>query len=338
MKNQLLTKWKRFDFYQSIFALLTWITIPSSLLFLPNVLNFFEWADKRDIKTAQWSDLGIIIGAAISQLILSSLVKRVAWSYIFENLDDKYQGEDRVERASRVTKLVYDFIFYTTSTVFAFYAFGSTYIIPKSFFGKGECSALFQDYPTKPNIPFLNEYYLYQLGNHGYRLIHHVIVARHEPKFYEMLLHHYAALCLIAYSYLFNFTPTGSMILILHDASDIFLCSVRAYDSMRNKNKILWYGGAIGVLVAWIYCRLIFFPACLIKECTHHRETFPNWEIVGTPYTWKIGLLWVLLVLHTYWVGVLIYIASQSLKKKTIKLSSHTKRQNLVSKEITKDD
>jgi len=332
MKAALLQKWKRFDFYQSIFAVITWLAIPSSFYFVPTIFRFFDWAEKHNVQPAQWSDAYIIIGAAFSQHILYSLINRSSWSYIYENLDDKYQGEDRVDRATRVTKLVYDLVFYTTSTVFAFYAFGNSGIIPKSFFGVGDCSALFSEYPNKPNIPFLNEYYLYQLGNHGYRLVSHIIKSRHEPKFYEMLLHHYAALCLIMYSYFFNFTQLGSMVLISHDASDIFLCSVRAYDSMRNKNKYIWGFGAIAVLAAWIYARLIFFPACLIKECMHHCGTFPNWEVVGTLFRWKIGLLCVLLVLHVYWVGVLIYISMQSLKRKTVKLSSNMKRQHLMKK------
>jgi len=59
--------------------------------------------------------------------------------------------------------MVYDFIFYTTTFIFAFYSFSHTNIIPKSLlgFGGGECKDLFETYPRKPVVPYFNEFYLY---------------------------------------------------------------------------------------------------------------------------------------------------------------------------------
>jgi len=137
--------------------------------------------------------------------------------------------------------LIYDTLFYTTSTVFAFYSFSHTNIIPKALFGSGECSALFEGYPNKPDIPYFNEFYLYQMGNHLYRLINHWIVFRNDVKFYEMHLHHWVAFWLIAYSYLLNYTHLGGIVMILHDFGDIFLSGSRVYDALRNKVKLIWY-------------------------------------------------------------------------------------------------
>jgi len=78
------------------------------------------------------------------------------------------------------------------------------------------------------------------MGNHLYRLVNHWIVFRHEPKFYEMHLHHWVAFWLIAYSYLLNYTHLGGIVMILHDFGDIFLSGGRVYDALRNKIKAIW--------------------------------------------------------------------------------------------------
>jgi len=302
---------------------------------MPNVFMFFEWADKNKVKTAEWSDLGIIIGSCFVQLFLYLIVKKTCRRYIYISLDDKYQGDDKLERVARVVRYFYDELFYTTTTFFAFYAFANTVIIPKSFFGSGECSNLFSEYPNKPSIPYLNEFYLYQLGNHLYRLINHAATARHEARFYEMFLHHYVTFALIFYSYLFNYTHHGAMTMILHDFGDIFLCGLRAYDSFKIKIKVVWYFGIIGTLITWIYSRILFLPGCMINACFGHIEDLNNGlyhvsDITKVPFAWLTGLLFVLLILHTYWLFALVYVCWKSLTKKSIKLSANPKRQLLL--------
>ena len=54
---------------------------------------------------------------------MSVIVKRTSYGFVYENLEDKYQGEERITRVDKVVKLIYDTLFYITSTVFAFYCF-----------------------------------------------------------------------------------------------------------------------------------------------------------------------------------------------------------------------
>jgi len=321
----------KFNFYQNLFAFLSWIVVPSSFLFIPNVIEFFKLAKKNNLQTAELSDLYVVIGCAFFQFFFCLVVKKSCSRFVYENLEDKYQGEERVQRVDKIVKLTYDSLFYTTSIVFAYCAFSHTYVIPKSLFGEGDCMGIFRDYPSKPTIPYFNEYFLYQLGNHIYRLVNHIVVARQEPKFYEMFLHHYVALMLNGYSYLFNYTAMGGIVLIMHDVGDIFLSAGRAYDSMKNKIKPIWYTFMVGTLISWIYTRLLFLPICLMTSVhSVAREPKDVWEIIGTAYLWMESLLGVLLVLHAYWVGVLIYIGYQSLTKGTIVLTANPKRQKLV--------
>jgi len=281
------------------------------------VTEFFKYAAKHNIVTAELSDFGIVIGSAFFQYFLFLSIKRNFGRFLSENIDEKYQGEERLARVEKMSKLMYDSIFYSSASGFAFYCFMNTNVIPKYLFGQGECDSLFDGYPHKPQIPIFNEFYLYQMGNHLYRLIHHWIVSRKDEKFYEMHLHHWIAFWLIAYSYLLNYTNLGGIVIILHDVADIFFSSGRVYDSLRNKIKVIWYGCAISILISWIYSRLIFFPACVIYTCWTHMEAWGDlWPIVKMQYYFMFSLLLVLLILHTYWVVVFIKLAAAPGSKK----------------------
>jgi len=94
-----------------------------------------------------------------------------------------------------------------------------------------------------------------------------------------MHLHHWVAFWLIVYSYLLNFTHMGGIVMICHDFGDIFLTLARTYDALRNKKKVIWYTFFALVLWSWIYCRLVFFPTCVIKT---------SWDVMGTWEVWPI--------------------------------------------------
>ena len=51
----------------------------------------------------------------------------------------------------------------------------------------------------------------------------------YENKYYEFLLHHGMASFLIMFSYMTNALDNGSVVLFIHDFSDIFLIVLRVY-------------------------------------------------------------------------------------------------------------
>ena len=321
----------KINFYQNLFAIVTWIVIPTSFIYIPDVIKFIKYSTEHGLSTPDLSDIAIVIASAIFQFFLFLIVKTLSGRFVYQYLDDKYQGDERLRKANGIIKLIYDNVFYTTSTVFAFYHF-SNQAIPKSLFGQFECDALFTEFPNKPSIPYFNEFYLYQLGNHLYRLVNHAVIARKEPKFYEMFLHHYVAFWLIFYSYLLNYTLMGGIVLITHDIGDIFLTFGRAYDSFKNKIKSIWFANYILILASWIYTRLYVFPKCLIWNCWKHLGQTEVWHLTGRAFTWQFSLTFVLLVLHAYWISTFIIIGVQAITKKNMKLSAHSSRPHTLKK------
>jgi len=69
-----------------------------------------------------------------------------------------------------------------------------------------------------------------QLGVHVLSVFEMAVIKRKtERKFYEYLLHHFVAATLILFSMMCNEIAAGTMILIVHDASDIFVALGRGY-------------------------------------------------------------------------------------------------------------
>lgn len=101
-----------------------------------------------------------------------------------------------------------------------------------------------------------------------------------KSKFYEYCLHHGMAFFLIFYSYMLSYWIIGTMVLILHDVSDVFLIIGRFYMVMRlviqdlkNKNK-----GFLSILyvltfIVWVFTRLAVFPACCLSPAFSKDNT-----------------------------------------------------------------
>jgi len=54
------------------------------------------------------------------------------------------------------------------------------------------------------------------------------------------------------------------------------------------------------------------------------------WEIVKMPYYFQFSLLFVLVMLHAYWIGQLFIVAYMAIKKKSVTISSDPKRNKII--------
>jgi len=54
------------------------------------------------------------------------------------------------------------------------------------------------------------------------------------------------------------------------------------------------------------------------------------WEIVKMPYYFQFCLLFVLVILHAYWIATLFILAFEAIRKKSITVSNNVKRQKVI--------
>jgi len=122
--------------------------------------------------------------------------------------------------------------------------------------------------------------------------------------FVEMLIHHITTIALLCFSWTCNLTRCGTLVLVIHDFSDIFLefAKLCNYTKFKTTCDIIFSIFA----VSWIVTRLGIFPVWILYsimvEAPQLREMFPAYYIFN-------GLLSVLLVLHVVWTYFILKIA-----------------------------
>ncbi|KAG7598278.1 TRAM/LAG1/CLN8 homology domain [Arabidopsis suecica] len=133
--------------------------------------------------------------------------------------------------------------------------------------------------------------------------------------FKVMLVHHIVTSFLINLSYVLRFSRIGSVILALHEISDVFLeigkmCKYSGAEAMTSVSFILFF-------LSWTALRLIYYPLWILWSTSyesikvkmeywdkkHLMETGPNLMVFYYVFN---TLLYCLQILHIYW-WILIY-------------------------------
>ncbi|CAN6239567.1 unnamed protein product [Urochloa humidicola] len=154
----------------------------------------------------------------------------------------------------------------------------------------------------------LKAVYMYVAGFYTYSIFALLFWETRRSDFGISMTHHVATVCLIALSYIFRFARVGSVVLAIHDATDVFL----------ELGKISKYSGCelladVSFLVfvsSWVLLRLIYYPFWILWSTSYevvltldkkkHKFDGPIYYYVFN------SLLFSLLVLHIYW-WVLMY-------------------------------
>ncbi|KAJ6718652.1 LAG1 LONGEVITY ASSURANCE-like protein 3 [Salix purpurea] len=150
--------------------------------------------------------------------------------------------------------------------------------------------------------------YMYAAGFYTYSIFALIFWETRRSDFGVSMSHHVATVILIVLSYILRFGRAGSIVLAIHDASDVFL----------EIGKMSKYSGAEGIasfafilfVLSWILLRLIYYPFWVLWSTSY--EVLQNLDkekhaVDGPIYYYVFNtLLYCLLVLHIYW-WVLMY-------------------------------
>ncbi|CDP00513.1 unnamed protein product [Coffea canephora] len=165
-----------------------------------------------------------------------------------------------------------------------------------------------QAWPDQKYKSKLKALYMYTGGFYTYSIFALIFWETRRSDFGVSMGHHIATAILIGLSYICRFARVGSVVLALHDASDIFL----------EIGKMSKYGGAEALasfsfvifVLSWIVLRLTYFPFWVLWSTSYEViQTLDKekHQFEGPIYYYIFNsLLFCLLVLHIYW-WVLMY-------------------------------
>lgn len=145
-------------------------------------------------------------------------------------------------------------------------------------------------------------YYYVELGAYFHQLLW-TEVSRSDS--IEMIAHHVITISLIILSHIYNFHRYGTVLLILHDISDVFLESAKCFNYISQVPRwkhwhIACDGLFVGFVITFFVCRLVLFPRVFLLSLIVYSigEYFGMYWIVGQIILW---LMVSLFCLHCFW-------------------------------------
>ncbi|KAL3501583.1 hypothetical protein ACH5RR_036032 [Cinchona calisaya] len=165
-----------------------------------------------------------------------------------------------------------------------------------------------QAWPDQKNKLKLKVLYMYTGGFYTYSIFALMFWETRRSDFGVSMGHHIATAILIGLSYVCRFARVGSVVLALHDASDIFL-EVGKMSKYSGAEALASFSFVIFTL-SWIVLRLTYYPFWVLWSTSYEVIQTLDKEkhkFDGPIYYYIFNsLLLCLLVLHIYW-WVLIY-------------------------------
>ncbi|KAL3130443.1 hypothetical protein ABBQ38_008266 [Trebouxia sp. C0009 RCD-2024] len=168
-------------------------------------------------------------------------------------------------------------------------------------------SYFWRDWPHQHFSPRLLFLYKAYFASYASGLLMLVAWDTRRNDFWAMLLHHTATVVLVALSYYLGFLRVGSMIMLLHDPSDIILevTKMLNYAEWELSSTVMF----VVFMLSWFLTRLVYFPFWIVWSTSFEVEAVLGFK--PHLYTLFNGLLVTLVVLHIYWFGIICKIALQ---------------------------
>jgi len=249
-----------------------------------------------------WAAFGAFGGMLLAQLFFRPLFSTVARGMIVKQARWSYAVWDA--KVTRCCDSVFKCSYYAAMTTWSFALLKEEPWTPPVLGGTGETRHCWTDnWPFQAVPAEIRRFYLTAMGHHLSEVAMLLLEVRH-PDFWEMLLHHIVSCTLVCFSYILNYVRLGSLVLLLHGATDVFIYLSKVLVDTGNIRAIaLSY---FGLIAAYAYFRIYVFPIYVM-----HSGWVESFQEVGYGlFGWGYlnFALSVLLLLHMYWFGLIIKI------------------------------
>ncbi|NWR56699.1 CERS4 synthase, partial [Bucorvus abyssinicus] len=155
-------------------------------------------------------------------------------------------------------------------------------------------------YPQQPLQPSLFWYYMLELSFY-WSLVFTLPFDVKRKDFKEQIVHHAATIFLMSFSYCANYIRIGTLVMVIHDASDCFLEPTKIFNYMKWKktcDSLFMIFSAV-----FLISRLVVFPYTVLYNTYYYSmEIFQ--PFFG--YYFVNALLIILQLLHVFWSCLII--------------------------------
>ncbi|KJE95781.1 longevity protein [Capsaspora owczarzaki ATCC 30864] len=201
------------------------------------------------------------------------------------------RNADKPSKMVRFQEAVWRLIYYTTAFVWSVYILsGYPWLTDTDYCWIG--------YPEKQTLdPTIQWIYFIQLGFYMSLLFSQFTDVKRKD-FWEMFIHHVVTIFLVAFSYHANFIRIGTLVLLVHDVSDIFLEGAKAFNYLKYQK--LCDATFVVFAIVFFVARLFVYPRYVLKSAFWDVRALLNTEPFFGLWFFNI-LLWILQALHVMW-------------------------------------
>ncbi|KAK5936064.1 hypothetical protein CgunFtcFv8_021365 [Champsocephalus gunnari] len=161
---------------------------------------------------------------------------------------------------------------------------------------------VWEGFPKQSMLPSQYWYYILEMSFYGSLLLRVAFDVKRKD-FKEQIIHHLATLVLLSFSWCANYIRIGTLVMLIHDASDVLLESAKVFNYAKWEKTCQ----SIFVVFAIVFMvtRLIIFPFWLI-HCTWVYPVLQYPAFFG--YYFFNVMLVVLLCLHIFWAYLILHM------------------------------
>lgn len=264
-------------------------------------------------------------GSDLPHSKITGLAKQLDWSV--RQVEQWIRHRKQQNKPSALVKLTesgWRFTYYSFAVCYGLWALWDK----PWFWNIDEC---WTNYPHQTVSWDIRLYYVFQLSCYWSMLFSQFVDVKRKD-FLEMFIHHLTTILLIIFSYTCNLIRGGSLVLIIHDFSDVFMEAAKIFKYIK------WQRGCdtcFGLFfIVWTVTRLMIFPGYLIKN---FWLTAPNFMPMFPAYNALKYLVVVLFLLHIMWTYFILKILKRALLSGKTERDSRSSSSEASATEDTSD-
>jgi len=234
----------------------------------------------------------------LDRLVFEILARRLIFGKGYDKLAET---DDSRKKINKFKESAWKFVYFLSGEVLSLsVTYNEPWFKNTRYFWVGPGDQIWPDQKMKLKLKAV---YMYAAGFYTYSIFALLFWETRRSDFGVSMSHHVATVVLIVLSYIFRFARVGSVVLALHDASDIFL----EIGKMAKYSSCEWLAvvAFLHFVASWIILRLIIFPFWILRSTSYEvllTLDKNKHRFYGPIYYYVFNcLLFSLLVLHIYW-------------------------------------